>query len=89
VDLLKSRSGVYLPAAYEDRNARNSKPARGTHEPGTHWHYNNWDFNVVGTIFNQKTGSDVFEAFYRRLAVPLQMQDFEPRHDRRCLIWLA
>lgn len=79
-DLLKSRSGIYLPAAYEDEKARNSRPARGSHEPGSHWHYNNWDFNVLATIFNRKTGGDVFEAFHHRLATPLQMQDFEPHH---------
>jgi CubicO group peptidase (beta-lactamase class C family) len=80
VDLLTSRSGVYLPAAYEGQHATDAKPARGSHEPGTHWHYNNWDFNVLATIFNQKTGGDMFEALYRRLAAPLQMQDFELRH---------
>jgi CubicO group peptidase (beta-lactamase class C family) len=79
-DLLKSRSGIYLPAAYEDEKARNNRPARGSHEPGSHWHYNNWDFNVLATIFNRKTGGDVFEAFHRRLAMPLQMQDFELHH---------
>lgn len=78
-DLLKSQSGVYLPAAYEGA-ARYSKPARGSHDPGTHWHYNNWDFNVVATIFNQKTGCDLFELLHRKLATPLQMQDFELRH---------
>ncbi len=35
-DLLKSRSGVYLPAAYETPSQKNSRPARGSHDPGTH-----------------------------------------------------
>jgi len=79
-DLLKSRSGIYLPAAYETPSAKLDRPARGSHEPGSHWHYNNWDFNALATIFNRKTGTDLLEEFDRQLAVPLQMQDFEPRH---------
>ncbi|MGI9449045.1 MAG: serine hydrolase domain-containing protein [Geminicoccaceae bacterium] len=79
-DLLKSRSCVYLPAAYESQNMRESRPARGSHVPGSHWYYNNWDFNVLGTVYNLKTGGDVFEAFDRQLAKPMAMQDFLPRH---------
>jgi CubicO group peptidase (beta-lactamase class C family) len=79
-DLLKSRSGIYLPAAYEAPKAKKERPARGSHEPGSHWHYNDWDFNVLATVFNRKTGADVISEFTRQLAVPLQMQDFEPRH---------
>ncbi len=79
-DLLKARSGVYLPAAYESPNMREDRPARGSHMPGSHWHYNNWDFNVLGTVYNLKTGGDVFDAFDRQLAKPMAMQDFQPRH---------
>ncbi len=79
-DLLKSRSGIYLPAAYESPDMKDSRPARGSHAPGSHWYYNNWDFNVLGTIYNQKTGGDVFEAFDREIATPLAMQDFLSRH---------
>lgn len=79
-DLLKSRSGVYLPAAYEAPNMRESRPARGSHVPGSHWYYNNWDFNVLGTVYNLKTGGDLFESFDRQLAKPMAMQDFLPRH---------
>jgi len=79
-DLLKSRSGVYLPAAYETPSMRRGRPERGSHEPGTHWYYNNWDFNVLATIYNWKTKGDVFEAFHSEIAVPVRMQDFELRH---------
>lgn len=79
-DLLKSRSGVYLPAAYETRSMKDARPTRGSYEPGTHWYYNNWDFNVLATIYNRKTAGDVFEAFQTHLAEPLQMQDFDLRH---------
>lgn len=79
-DLLKARSGVYIPAAYESKGMKDRRPKRGSHEPGDHWYYNNWDFNVLGTIYNNKTSGDVFKSFKTRIADPLQMQDFELRH---------
>jgi CubicO group peptidase (beta-lactamase class C family) len=75
-DLLKARSGVYLPAAYETARMKQLRPLRGSHAPNTFWYYNNWDFNVLGTIFRQVTGKDLFEEFKVRLAEPLQMQDY-------------
>ena len=72
--LLKGRSGIYLPALYLGGSFDN--PARGSHLPGTFFHYNNWDFNVLGTIFEQETGTKLFEEFKRRIADPLQMEDF-------------
>lgn len=76
LDLLKARSGVYIPAAAEAPSMRKRRPKRGSHEPGTFWYYNNWDFNVLGTIFRQETGEDMYEAFKRRIADPIGMQDF-------------
>lgn len=78
LDLLKARSGVYHPAAYETSNMRKKRPERGSHDPGTFWYYNNWDFNALGSIFRQQTGEDIFQAFYDDIAVPIQMQDFNP-----------
>ena len=49
---------------------------RGSHPHGTFYYYNNWDFNVAGTIFRQKTGLDIFEAFTKEVAEPIGMQDF-------------
>jgi ankyrin repeat protein len=72
--LLKGRSGIYLPALYLGGSVDN--PPRGSHPPGTFFHYNNWDFNVLGTIFEQETGTKLFEEFKRRIADPLQMEDF-------------
>jgi CubicO group peptidase (beta-lactamase class C family) len=72
-DLLKSRSGIYHTAAYEGQP---EKPARGSHKPGTHWYYNNWDFNTLLTIFEQETGTGIFEEFKQQIATPLQMEDF-------------
>jgi CubicO group peptidase (beta-lactamase class C family) len=75
-DLLKARSGIYHPALYETPSMTAAKPPRGSHAPGTFWHYNNWDFNALGTIFEQETGTKIFEEFARRIARPLMMQDF-------------
>ena len=78
-DLLKARSGVYHPAAYETAGMKNKRPQRGSHLPGTFYYYNNWDFNVLGTIFDHQTGSTIFQEFKTQIAEPLQMQDFRMR----------
>ena len=76
IDLLKARSGVYIPAAGEVASMSAERPARGSHAPGTFWYYNNWDFNVLGTVFRKLTGEDIFEAIDRRIAKPIGMQDY-------------
>jgi CubicO group peptidase (beta-lactamase class C family) len=78
VDLLRARSGVYHAADFETDFQRKTRPVRGSHEPGTFWFYNNWDFNVLGTIFEKKTGLKIGDAFYERIAKPIGMQDFKP-----------
>ena len=40
------------------------------------WFYNNWDFNVLGTIFEQLTKTSIYQAFYNDIATPLHMQDY-------------
>jgi len=76
VDLLTARSGIYHPAAYETPSMKQQRPKRGSHQPGSSWYYNNWDFNTLCTIFQQETGEDFFQAFKKRIAGPLQMEDF-------------
>jgi len=77
-DLLKARSGVYIPAAGEAASMRASRPARGSHAPGTFWYYNNWDFNALGTISDQESGEkNIYEAFQRQVAGPIGMQDLD------------
>jgi CubicO group peptidase (beta-lactamase class C family) len=78
-DLLTARSGVYHPAVYETAVWQAQRPERGSHPPGTFWYYNNWDFNVLLTIFEQETGAEIFSEFEQRIASPLQMQDYRPR----------
>jgi CubicO group peptidase (beta-lactamase class C family) len=75
-DLLKSRSGIYHEAASEDQHMIDTRPERGSHAPGTFYYYNNWDFNALGTIFEQETGTKIFEEFKRKIADPIGMQDF-------------
>ena len=75
-DLLTSRSGVFLPAGEESRDMINRRPPRESHQSGTYFYYNNWDFNTLGTIFNRQTDSDIFEEFKEKIAIPLGMEDF-------------
>lgn len=76
IDLLRGRSGVYHPAAKEPADMSAGRPERGSHEPDTFFFYNNWDFNTLLTIFEQTTGTRIFEEFERSLAKPLAMQDY-------------
>jgi CubicO group peptidase (beta-lactamase class C family) len=39
--------------------------------------YSNWDFNALGTIFEQETGRNIYDALETDLAVPIGMQDFK------------
>jgi CubicO group peptidase (beta-lactamase class C family) len=78
VDLLRARSGVYHAVDFETELMKKNRPARGSHAPGTFWYYNNWDFNVVGAIFEKKMGMKMGDAFYQRIAQPIGMEDFQP-----------
>lgn len=75
-DLLKARSGVYHPALYETPRMKAARPKRGSHAPGEFWYYNNWDFNVLGTVFERQTKTNLFREFKDRIADPIDMQDF-------------
>lgn len=76
MDLLRSRSGVYHPAAYETELMKDTRPKRDSSKPGEVFWYNNWDFNALCTIFERETGTKFFEQFEEHFARPLQMQDF-------------
>jgi CubicO group peptidase (beta-lactamase class C family) len=87
LDLLAARSGVYHPAANAASSAGGdtvgTPPERGSVAPGSYFLYNNWDFNALGTIFEQETGQDLYDAFERDLAVPMQLQDFSRAAQRK------
>ena len=75
-DLLTTRSGVYHPVDSEPASLAGARPPRSSHPPGTHWYYNNWDFNALGTIYQQQTGEGIYESFKRRIADAIGLQDF-------------
>jgi CubicO group peptidase (beta-lactamase class C family) len=82
-DLLKARSGVYITAAGEAQSMKDDRPERGSHAPGTFWYYNNWDFNALGTVFDQESGEkNIYEAFETRIARPIGMEDYRPQRLR-------
>lgn len=76
-DLIMGRSGVFLPATYENRGFDKVRPQRNSHHPGTYWFYSNWDFNTAGTAFMLETGKNIFSAFKKEIADVIGMQDFE------------
>ena len=75
-DVIKARSGVYHAALYETPGMKAARPARWSHAPGTFWYYNNWDFNVLGTVFERQTKTNIFAEFKARLADPIEMEDY-------------
>jgi CubicO group peptidase (beta-lactamase class C family) len=85
--LLGARSGVYHPASNAASSAGGDTvgdpPARGSVKPGTYFLYNNWDFNALGTIFEQETGENIYDAFARDFAGPMQFQDFDRAAQRK------
>lgn len=86
--LLTATSGIYLPLAFESsydifRNMPASWPDRGSAAPGTQFHYNNWDFNVLGEIYERVTETPLFVAVDHLLAKPLGFRDWNPfQHSR-------
>jgi CubicO group peptidase (beta-lactamase class C family) len=82
--LMQARSGVYLRSNAASGDMLKGLPARGSQPPGQNWYYNNWDFNALGTIYEQLTGRTVFQAFTDEIAKPLGFQDFDAAlHTRR------
>ncbi len=78
-NLLSARSGVYIEAVGETASMKALRPARGSYAPGTFWYYNNWDFNALGTIFDQLSGEEnIYTAFDKRIADPIEMEDYKP-----------
>lgn len=76
--LIAARSGVYLPAAYAPSDQDEERPERGSHPPGTHFFYNNWDFNVSGVLLERAADMGLYRAFEQWIADPIGMEDYEP-----------
>ena len=81
-DLLGARSGVYHEASNAGDNLADAPP-RGSQKPGTYFLYSNWDFNALGTIFEQEAGQNIYDALERDLVKPIGMQDFDRSTHRR------
>lgn len=75
-DLLMCRSGIYHSAGYETNWMKQTKPPRHSYAPGANYYYNNWDFNAIGTAFEQLTGAKIHQAFDQLIAQRIGMQDF-------------
>jgi len=76
IHLLKARSGIYHKAAAEPSWVDDYRPVRNSVQPDSLWFYNNWDFNALGTIFEQETQISIYEALKKDIAIPLQMEDY-------------
>ena len=79
-DLVTSRSGVYHVSA--TLGGDTSKFERGKTPHGTKFVYNNWDFNVAGTVFTLLTGKGIYEAFNEDLAIPLGLEDYDHKSHK-------
>ena len=80
--LLSARSGIYHAASNAGDDLA-SAPPRGSQRPGGYYLYNNWDFNALGTIFEQRTGKGIYDAVGEHLAGPLGMQDWNRALQRK------
>ena len=81
-DLITARSGVFHPASNGGDDTEH-KPTRGTKKPGNFFLYNNWDFNVAGTVFEMKTGKNIYDALGEDIAIPIGMQDWNCEAQRK------
>jgi CubicO group peptidase (beta-lactamase class C family) len=81
--VLTSSSGVYLPLEFETSydvftNTPAKWPDRESSLPGTRFHYSNWNFNLLGDIYQRASGTALFVAVDRLLAQPLGFRDWDP-----------
>jgi CubicO group peptidase (beta-lactamase class C family) len=81
-DLLQARSGIYHAAAYETSGMAAKRPDRGSHPPDTFWYYNNWDFNVLGGIYEKATHQSIYDALQTEIATPIGMQDYRAKDGK-------
>jgi hypothetical protein len=79
-DLLMARSGIYHPASNDcdDEN----KPERHSKKPSEYFTYNNWDFNALGTIFEQETGINIYDSL-DNLGKQIDFEDFDLDYNKK------
>ena len=49
---------------------------RGSQKPGAYFLYSNWDFNVLGSIFEKAAQRNIYDAVEIDLARPIGMEDW-------------
>jgi CubicO group peptidase (beta-lactamase class C family) len=86
--LLTASSGVYLPLHFDSSydifgNSPSEWPQRGSAVPGAKFHYNNWDFNILGEIYQRVSGVALFTAIDGIMAGPLGFRDWNPLEHTR------
>jgi len=81
-NLITAKSGVYHCASNGGDHSTDA-PKRGSQKPGEYYLYNNWDFNVAGTIFEKLTGKTIYEAVQNDLAIPIGMEDFKIEKQKK------
>lgn len=74
-NLLTTSSGIYHEASNPGDNLGDAPP-RGSQKPGAYFLYSNWDFNVLGTIFEKATQRNIYDAVEVDLARPIGMEDW-------------
>ncbi len=74
--LITARSGVYHPASYGGDDLAEA-PERGSQTPGAYMLYSNWDFNAAGAVYEQLTGTNIYDSVEEQLAIPLAFQDWD------------
>lgn len=72
---ISARSGCYHQGS-NDGDDYAVAPERGSKQPGEYYLYNNWDFNVSGSIFEGLTGKNIYDALGEDLAIPIGMEDW-------------
>ena len=85
IHLLKSTSGINHPTGSQVGSMQAKRDNLLGYEPnipGTKWAYNNWDYNVLTTIFEKQTGLTISEAFNKGIAEPLNINNFEVFYRR-------
>jgi CubicO group peptidase (beta-lactamase class C family) len=88
IQLLASRSGIYLPQRDHPETLSawdqgSYLPPRGSAYPGSQFVYNNWDFNAAGTAFEKLTGKNIYQAIQTDLAALIGMQDYDVSKQKK------
>src|SRR5687767_9769865 len=81
-NLITARSGIYHKASNSGDNLAEAPP-RGSQKPGAYYLYSNWDFNALGTIFEKKTGVNIYDALGKDIAEPIGMEDWDRSIQRK------